>query len=348
MSKLLIINKSQFGYHTDSLKYCEYLKDDFDVTYICFDAKKEKVVIPGVNVKYISGEGSFLQKGLSFIKACKSEIKKNNYSTVFCVYFQGISTLVTKKNKSKLILDIRTGYVGSKSLKKWIYNTGIRFESQFFEHITIISESLSKLLKLKESTILPLGADIISETNKNFSLMKLIYVGTITNRNINETVEGFKQFQLVNNVQMSYDIFGSGIESDEKKLIEAIGDSKNICFHGYKHHSEIKKYFDECTIGVSYVPITSYFNVQPPTKTFEYILSGIFCIATKTYENRKIITPQNGVLCDDNSEGFFNALEVILTNKKNYDSELIRGSLIDHTWKNIVETKLKPLLNKID
>lgn len=212
-------------------------------------------------------------------------------------------------------------------------------------HITVISESLAKLLKLKKSTILPLGADMISETIKNFSLMKLIYVGTITNRNIHDTIKGFKQFQLENDVQLSYDIFGCGIESDEKKIIEAIGSSKNIYFHGYKHHSEIQKYFDECTIGVSYVPITSYFDVQPPTKTYEYILSGLICIATKTFENSKLITPQNGVLCEDNSESFLKALEVIWANKKMYDSEVIRASLKDHTWKNIVETKLKPMLN---
>lgn len=96
---LLIINKSQFGYHIDSFKYCEYLKVDFEVTYLCFDAKKEKIVLPGVNVKYISGEGTYLKRGLSFIKACKSEIEKNNYSKVFCVYFQGVSALISKKKK---------------------------------------------------------------------------------------------------------------------------------------------------------------------------------------------------------------------------------------------------------
>jgi hypothetical protein len=41
--KLLIINKIQFGYHTDTFKYCQYLKDEFDITYICFDAKEIKI-----------------------------------------------------------------------------------------------------------------------------------------------------------------------------------------------------------------------------------------------------------------------------------------------------------------
>ena len=37
-SKIVIINKTQFGYHTDYYKYCEYLKDDYDITFLCFDS----------------------------------------------------------------------------------------------------------------------------------------------------------------------------------------------------------------------------------------------------------------------------------------------------------------------
>jgi len=42
-----------------------------------------------------------------------------------------------------------------------------------------------------------------------------------------------------------------------------------------------------------------YYDCQPATKTFEYILSGMVCIATSTYENKKLINNINGVLCND-------------------------------------------------
>lgn len=41
--------------------------------------------------------------------------------------------------------------------------------------------------------------------------------------------------------------------------------------------------------------MTEYYDSQPPTKTFEYALSGLYVLATKTRENEKVITNDNGV-----------------------------------------------------
>lgn len=342
---VLIINKSQFGYHIDSLKYCEYLKGEFDVTYLCFDANKEKVVVPGVQVNYVSWDGSFLKKGRSFIKACKAEIKTGNYDKVFCVYFQGVSLLLNPSNKERLIVDIRTGFVGEKSFKKWVYNAGIKRETKRFKQVSIISDSLAKLLKIKNYFLLPLGSDILSTTDKNFSLLKLMYVGTLSNRNIHETIVGCKLFMEETGASLTYDIFGGGDSISVVKLQETLVDCASIHYHGYKHHSEIRSYFDECTVGVSYVPITPYFDVQPPTKTYEYIQSGMICLATATSENKQIVTDQNGVLCFDNPTSFATALKTILENRKNYSSDSIRSTVANSTWKNIVENQLIPILN---
>lgn len=44
-----------------------------------------------------------------------------------------------------------------------------------------------------------------------------------------------------------------------------------------------------------YVPITDYYEYQPPTKTFEYVLSGLLCLATATSSNKEVITEEKVV-----------------------------------------------------
>ena len=54
--------------------------------------------------------------------------------------------------------------------------------------------------------------------------------------------------------------------------------------------------------------MTKFYDIQTPTKTFEYIISGLFCIATNTTANKNLINKDNGILCDDNATSFSNAL----------------------------------------
>jgi nucleoside-diphosphate-sugar epimerase len=70
-------------------------------------------------------------------------------------------------------------------------------------------------------------------------------------------------------------------------------------------------YFDIHNIGVSYIPMLKCFDNQPPTKTFEYLLSGMPVIATATNANKDIINDVNGVLINDNSEEVYNGLTAI-------------------------------------
>ena len=50
--KLLIINKHQLGTLTDVYKWCYYLRDDYDITLLCFDTGIERVLIDGIRVKF--------------------------------------------------------------------------------------------------------------------------------------------------------------------------------------------------------------------------------------------------------------------------------------------------------
>ena len=67
MKKILFIDNQQFGYLTDSYKYCEILKDRYEITYLCFDKGFEKQTVEGVRVKYVSYLGNKKVRGIRFI-----------------------------------------------------------------------------------------------------------------------------------------------------------------------------------------------------------------------------------------------------------------------------------------
>src|SRR5699024_2778090 len=154
---------------------------------------------------------------------------------------------------------------------------------------------------------------VISTIDKDFSTLNLLYVGTLNNRNITQTIEGLSIF-LKNNPKVknitTYDIVGDGDEySQLMALVDKLSLNHIVKFHGRVPHFKLKMFFDRCNVGISYIPITEYYNYQPPTKTFEYILSGIPCIATQTFENQSLVVADNGILCEDTPVGFSKALK---------------------------------------
>lgn len=351
-NSLLIINKTQFGYHTDYYKYCEYLRDEFDVSYLCFNSGLKKLEMDNVNVKYVPNKGIKVFRGVRFILTALFAIASFK-GIVFIHYFETCQFLKQIFPKKKMILDIRTLSIDPNDKKRTAYNKQLIKATKYFNFITIISEGLREKINLdnKKSEVLPLGADIISSTNKNFNNdIHLLYVGTLNGRNIHQTIIGLSQYlngKDTNN-EITYDIVGDGVELPYlKELVSKLSLEKIVKLHGRIPHFEIKPFFDKCNIGISYVPVTDFYEHQPVTKTYEYILSGIPCIATNTYENKQIITSENGLLCNDNPVSFADALNKMISNITNYNSEIIRNSLSEHTWNCIVNNELKPILKNI-
>ena len=105
-------------------------------------------------------------------------------------------------------------------------------------------------------------------------------------------------------------------------------------------------YFEESNVGISFVPCTKYYDCQPPTKTFEYLLYGLPVIATNTTENNIIINSSNGLLIKDSSASFCEAIELLIS--KSYNNSLIQNDSIKYSWEKIVEIYFLPLIEKIN
>lgn len=352
---ILIVNQEQYGYHIDTLYYCKYLCNKMKVTYLCWDQGLEKYPIIYPQLIYIKKIGNKIHRFILFISNIVHNVINNSYDIIIIKYFTGCILLKVLLYNKILILDIRTKKIHQNTIIRNIYDMIMILESKIFRNITIISKELINVLhisKNKNVYILPLGAEVISNINKKFDEIRLLYVGTLSCRNIEDTVSGLKQYidEYNPNIKITYSIIGFGTEEEELKLINTIDALKMydiVTFHRRVSHNNLKKHFDTNNVGISYVPITKYFNYQPPTKLFEYMLSGMPVIATRTYAQSMFINEINGILIKDNPTSFKNGIMKIIKNKDRFNSEQIRKSVNNYTWEKIVENWYSRYINKL-
>lgn len=352
MKKILITTPEQFGYLTDTYKYCQHLYEDFDIDYICLEHGNEKIIMNNINVIYLRNFRNIFLRYLYFNIFIILQVYKKNYDILFCVYNPLVFIQKIMLPHKKIILDIRTGSVAYDNNSRTKANNRILFNSKFFNNISIISSSLADYLKLNKNkyTILPLGADQkVYKENIDINQLSLLYVGVLSGRQILDTVIGFKKFteEYGKKIKCEYKIVGYFKEGcqEEVDFLNEIKGCKNIEYLGSVYHDELNKFYNHCNIGISYIPITEYYDHQPPTKTFEYLQNGLITVATKTSENRKYISKKNGVLCDDNSNSFYKSLEKLYMNLDKYSIRDIKSSVEEYTWEKIAKSRLKNYIN---
>lgn len=352
MKRILFISPEQFGYLTDHYYLSLYAKNKYKVTFVCFDKGYKKMDAQGIELIYLDYNCGKISRSINFIKMSLLICVKKKIDIVFCVHTK-FSLIFGVLIKAPLkILDIRTGSLQKSKFKRNLINYRIKLYSLFFKKVTIISESLRERLRLPESkcTILPLGAVVFDDSLKEYDKLNLIYVGSLHMRSIEKTIDGLSLFLHNNkvNLDINYDIIGFGHKEDEEKIKKYILKNsleKIVNFHGRISHSELQPFFKKATIGVCFVPQTPFFDIQPSTKLFEYAMSGLINIATNTFENRKFITPENGVICEDNALAFADALQAVYNNLHQYVEQEIRDSLSEYSWENIFVTKFEPVLS---
>jgi len=350
-SRLLIIQPQPFGELTDSYKWCEYLCDDYKITVICQYSKSiASARLQGVRIHSIKSIGSRLLRGAIFVASCLLHLLFF-HGKIIVVHFEHCEIFKYFFPKKKMILDIRTLSISKDSNVRTAQNRQIKKACSKFDIVTIISEGTKRQLGLSSNNvyILPLGADCISDTIKTYDHLHLLYVGTFAGRDIDKTIIGIDIFKRQHaDIPITYDIIGSGFNNEEeqyRQLVKELHLEDTITIHGRIAHTALKPFFDKCNIGVSFIPITEYYEDQPPTKTFEYIFSGLYTIATATNANKEIISGANGILISDSSDSFADALYNIYLIKNTLNDKDIRESLKNFSWQSIVNRILKPILS---
>lgn len=351
---ILILLTVQFGYHTDTYMYCKYLdKTKYNISYFCFDMHYTRSELPGINVIYVKMHRNKTLRYIIFIVELYRFVSMNKFDIIFHVHTK-FSLLIRLFNLFRpMVLDIRTSDLSNNRFIQRLRNFGITLISWLYPSISIISESLRRKLSIckRKTFILPLGGELQNIPPKNFTDLNLLYVGTLDNRNIHETIYGLSLFMNQNPREIiSYDIVGSGNSDSLNLLYKAISETNlndKVFFHGRKNHPEVIPFFEKNNIGVVYIPQTKYYDNQPSTKLYESFLAGMSVIATNTYENRIALKNDCGVITEDNPAAFCNALNQMNRNKHLYNSDKIKKLYLESTWGNIVKNKLEKYIDNL-
>lgn len=349
MKKIVFINPGPFGSLTDTYYYYIFLKNYYDITYVGFDEGKEVLKYEKINLIHITGGSKKLSNKICFFRKVREVLKSENIDFILVNYFIGCA-IIRLFTGNRIVIDIRTSYIFKNKYKRLIYNIILSFESRLFKNISVISKGLATFLHLPERChILPLGAPLLPLIHKNFDSLKILYVGTFHQRNISNTIFAFAKFfrEYCDEIPMHYTIIGFGSEDDIDKVINSIQTEKmtdHIFYKGVIRYPELTEYLNDHNIGMSYIPIENYYEHQPPTKTFEYLLSGMAVIATGTKENKKVINYSNGIIIKDSIEDIYIGLKEIYNRRIIYDTEKIQKNARKYSWEDIVNGNLIPYI----
>ena len=360
--KILVVYPGRFGFHVVSYFLCKYASREHDVTYLgvafsqtnnCIVSKK----LPEVRVNERECKSGIFGRP-EVLRTIKAEVLAREFDVVFSAYIPGISLLrpFFRKHNVKVIVDIRSGFLAKSFLKRFLLNSLLRFECRKFRYRTINSELLGSYLGFSrgEVTELPLGAEPVSCSSRSFEKLHLLYVGALSKRNVEITVRGLKAVidRIGPDVVKKYDIIGAGSIEDETVIKDTIHDAgleDIVEMHGYVPRENMGVFLQAANVGVSFVPMTPYYDMQPVTKTFEFLLAGLPLLATRTTQNRVLINSTNGVLIDDSAESFSEGLEelIIKISENIFDSGQIQANSLNHGWETVISEKYLPYIEKI-
>lgn len=355
MKKLLIITEEPFGYQTDFYNWCFYLRDEYEITYLCFEVPNlQKIEIEGVLVVEVESASNIVSRELKYLKTLHNLVSSNHYHNIIVTNNTRSNLVKFRLINKRVIHDIRTVAVQENLWKRVVYNIYWFLSTRLYTHNSIITPSIAVFYKIpfEKYTVLPLGANVISTVNKKFDDLHLLYIGVIR-PGFEESIRGFAEYVKIK-PKSTYTIIGYKDYSKQNTIeillntIDELKQNDNVFFLGRKSHEEAKEYFNKCNVGVSFIPMLPQFDNQPPTKNYEYMLSGMVCIATATSANIKHINESNGVIINDNAASFAQGLLEIDSKRHTYRSEIIRLSQMQFKWETIVNEVLKPILKRFE
>lgn len=342
---ILFIVPTQYGYHTDSYKYCELLAEEYNVFYLGLFMDKPIRESKKVNVSLVKA-GRFLFWRYALLKKALSLSKKNQFDKIFIYSFSLCSLFILLFPRKKMIMDIRTSFIEGR-VKSWILNKILCLESRLFSHVSVISWGVIDFLSInrKKCYLLPLGGEDVPCYDKEMNTISLLYVGTFYDRHIEKTIEGLGLFKQQNpDIEIDYTIIGMGSETEVGKILDAIaayGLEDVVYYVGEKRYEELVPFYKKHNVGISYIPLTNYYDCQPPTKTYEYLLNTMVVLATPTTENKKVINETNGiVLAGDSAKDFADGIRLLYEKRQSFDLCKVYMNARKYSWNNIVNDYL--------
>jgi len=302
---------------------------------------------------------------LKFIFYALKMIKKNSFDVIHIYYNPGIFLLpiIFKNKNTKWVYDIRSVTIDANSLKSFLKIKIKKLGSLFFDKNIVIDKEVSRLIFGSQKTaIVPLGANFeIFKPAKNIEMRKklnvregellILYSGIIdSRRRPQEVIYGFKNIsEKIDKVKLTL-VGGGPYLKELKRLANKLKLEDKVLFTGEVDYFKMPEYLNAADIGISYIPKTTGYNVQPPLKTVEYLACQLVTIATNTLGNKRFLKDGfNGILVEDNAVDLSDKIINLIENPKTIKklSKNSRKLIIDYNWNVIVTRKLLPVYNNI-
>ena len=341
MSKILIVAPYQFGELSDCYYWAKYSKENNQVWYIGYRQRNSSITsrsLEGIKIwQPVKFKNNILFGAYFYLNVIFKILINKIDNVIICnmPYAELLPLLFKRKN---IVFDIRTLSVVENEEIRLRADTSTIKRARCFKHVSVISNGLIRKIALNNTSLLPLGAEELSLKNKKFDIMRMMYIGTFNGRKLEDFLQGVLMFKMKYKIQFTCDIIGNGDPQTTKKIqniAKEIG--SEVVLHGYLNHEESQLYFDNCNIGICYVPQTEYYEEQPATKLYEYFLSGMAAIATSTHAIKEDMLLGCGVLIEDNPNSVCEGLKKMHDLMPTYESSDIRKKSQKYHWSLIFE-----------
>ncbi len=352
--KLLIVSGIQYGYLIDYYYHAKNMSDRFDITYLCMDEGEPPIKAAGCRVSYVA-KRSKVNRRFDMQHALRKLVDANIHFDAVFTDFSYSATMffpLFRRLADKFIFDIRTLDISENAFKRNIKNKLIAYTASQAPFVTVITRQVGNAIGLRpdRSAVVPLGApeQLFELPAKTFDTLRILYIGTFRYRHIDVTVHGLSIFLDKNpgwRTKVSYDIVGGGFgEAEVRDAINRCGLGDIVTMHGFVPSESALPFFEKNNVGVSFIPTSGHFDLQPPTKTYEYMAAGMAVLATHTRANSELVDASAGVLSGDTPEEFAGALQRLVEDFGRFNSEKIRARVAENHW-TAISDRLAELLS---
>ncbi len=358
--KILLVTTNQFGYLVDYHRYYTYLKKQgHDVTYICIDYKREKIEGNNPDVIYIPKIKNKAKKHYTFMKAVVDAEKKHNFDRIMIHVFPLVSLLSLFIKKEKIYLDVRTVSIHIKPFKRNFFDFLIKIASNVYPNTSSINDMAAKKIGIRNYKLLPLGGAYFGnqqngtpDNDKYRHIFEsgdyiIVYVGTLHKRRVIECVQGFHNYMIKHpGTKARFVVIGTGSGNEANEInayIEKHSLQNQVHMLGYIPQSRLSYIFNHAHAGISFMPLTHPFPLQPNTKTYEYLVNGVAVIGTATPDNIQMVETSKvpcGVIIVDSPEGIEEGVGKIIANRHLYNREAIAKEFNRFEWDNLFDVYL--------
>ncbi len=382
--RILFPYPRQFGYFPDIFEYVTLLRErGLEAYYVGINQGQSETDQPPFAIHFPHKDVS-TKDFVRFVGQQATNIKPD---IVHAFHFRGcgILPLLARNSVNKWIVDVRTIHVETQDLKItsdfWLRDRLTWLETQTYDHIFALTHTIQQKLNpsLRPIEIIPLGAsfsrlnladkdlvcrDIRNQLNIPMDAPVLLYAGSLSpTRRLDKIMGGFaltlEQFPnakfVVVGGELGYDPHTDPLINSLVQLAKKLGVSANVLFTGRVPYADIPNYFAMADVGISYMPLGTPHQYQPPTKLIEYMMAGMIAASNKIPAIDELVEDNvNGILFGETEEEIANGLRrsLDLLNPDNQDIYLqmttnSQTAVLDRDWQHIVDERLIPQYEKL-